>query len=64
MITPGLYAVYTYERKKHSYLEKKLGWIAERGGMALLNTHPDYMNLDEGTRQRTEVGGRITEDPG
>jgi peptidoglycan/xylan/chitin deacetylase (PgdA/CDA1 family) len=23
--------------------KKKLDWIAERGGMALLNTHPDYM---------------------
>jgi len=25
--------------------KKKLDWIAERGGMALLNTHPDYMNF-------------------
>lgn len=25
--------------------KKKLAWIAEKGGMALLNTHPDYMNL-------------------
>jgi len=25
--------------------EKKLGWIAKKGGMALLNTHPDYMNF-------------------
>jgi len=25
--------------------QKKLAWIAERGGMALLNTHPDYMNF-------------------
>lgn len=24
---------------------KKLDWIAEKGGMALLNTHPDYMNF-------------------
>jgi hypothetical protein len=23
--------------------KKKIDWIAERGGMALLNTHPDYM---------------------
>lgn len=27
---------------------QKLNWIAEQGGMALLNTHPDYMNFDEG----------------
>lgn len=25
--------------------EQKLAWIAERGGMALLNVHPDYMSL-------------------
>jgi hypothetical protein len=24
--------------------KRKLNWIAEKGGMALLNTHPDYMN--------------------
>ena len=26
--------------------KKKLDWIAEKGGMALLNTHPDYMNCN------------------
>ncbi len=26
--------------------KKKLDWIAEQGGMALINTHPDYMNFD------------------
>ena len=26
--------------------KRKLDWIAEQGGMALLNTHPDYMNLE------------------
>ena len=26
--------------------KKKLDWIAEKGGMALLITHPDYMNFD------------------
>jgi len=26
--------------------KQKLDWIAEKGGMALLNTHPDYMNFD------------------
>ena len=25
--------------------KKKLDWIAEHGGMALINTHPDYMNF-------------------
>jgi hypothetical protein len=26
--------------------KKKLDWIAEKGGMALLNSHPDYMDFD------------------
>jgi len=26
--------------------QKKLDWIVEKGGMALLNTHPDYMNFN------------------
>jgi hypothetical protein len=28
--------------------KKKLNWIVEQGGMALLITHPDYMNCDKG----------------
>lgn len=28
--------------------KKKLDWIAARGGMALLDTHPDYMHFGEG----------------
>jgi hypothetical protein len=24
----------------------KLDWIVSKGGMALINTHPDYMNFD------------------
>jgi len=26
--------------------KQKLDWIADKGGMALLNSHPDYMNFD------------------
>ncbi|CAD7766603.1 MAG: hypothetical protein DNFNHJIP_00001 [Candidatus Argoarchaeum ethanivorans] len=26
--------------------KEKLAWIAEKGGMALLNTHPDYMSFN------------------
>ena len=33
--------------------KKKLDWIAERGGMALLNTHPDYMCF-EGSKRKDE----------
>jgi len=28
--------------------KRKLDWIVEQGGMALLNTHPDYMNFGQG----------------
>ena len=27
--------------------KKKLDWIAEKGGMALFNSHPDYMNFNK-----------------
>ncbi|MBV9572932.1 MAG: glycosyltransferase [Acidobacteriales bacterium] len=33
--------------------KRKLDWVAEQGGMALLNTHPDYMCF-QGTRGRDE----------
>jgi hypothetical protein len=33
--------------------KQKLDWIIEHGGMALLNTHPDYMSFDE-TEQNPE----------
>jgi peptidoglycan/xylan/chitin deacetylase (PgdA/CDA1 family) len=28
--------------------KRKMVWIAEKGGMVLINTHPDYMNFDGG----------------
>ena len=31
------------KEKSISIWKKKLEWIVEKGGMALLNTHPDYM---------------------
>ncbi len=31
--------------KDNSVWKAKLDWIAENGGMALINTHPDYMNF-------------------
>jgi hypothetical protein len=35
------------QRKDISIWNNKLDWIAEKGGMALINTHPDYMNFSE-----------------
>lgn len=37
---------------------KKLDWIAEHGGMALLITHPDYMSPDEDRMGREEYPAR------
>lgn len=34
--------------------KKKLDWIAEKGGMALLITHPDYMCFNNGKRRLEE----------
>lgn len=34
--------------------KQKLDWIAERGGMALINTHPDYMQFEGCKRERDE----------
>ena len=33
---------------------RKLDWIAAHGGMALIDTHPDYMALDGSTPQAGE----------
>ena len=34
-----------FQEKNIQIWKRKLDWIAEQGGMALLNTHPDYMNF-------------------
>jgi glycosyltransferase involved in cell wall biosynthesis len=34
--------------------KRKLDWIAASGGMALLNTHPDYMTFDGAKKDRDE----------
>jgi predicted glycosyltransferase len=34
--------------------KRKLDWIAKRGGMALLNTHPDYMSFHDAARPANE----------
>lgn len=38
---------------------EKLDWIADKGGMALLNTHPDYMNFGSGGNGREEYSVRL-----
>ena len=36
------------QQKDIDIWKKKLDWIAEKGGMVLLNTHSDYMNFEGG----------------
>ncbi len=36
------------KERDNSIWKKKLRWIAENGGMALINTHSDYMGFDDG----------------
>jgi len=37
-----------------SLWKRKIDWLAARGGMALLDSHPDYMNLDNRPSRREE----------
>ena len=41
--------------------KKKLEWIVKKGGMALLNTHPDYMNFDDRPCRKEEYPINIYE---
>jgi hypothetical protein len=39
--------------------KRKLDWIAERGGMALVNSHPDYMHFGEGSPDFEEYSSEL-----
>jgi len=46
---PQDFTLFVLMREKNIDIWKqKLDWIADKGGMALLNTHPDYMNFKGG----------------
>ena len=45
--------------KNNETWKRKLDWIVESGGMALLNTHPDYMNFDNTACLREQYPVRI-----
>ena len=47
---PQDFTLFVLMKEKSSRIwERKLEWIAEKGGMVLLNTHPDYMNFESGS---------------
>ena len=43
-----------FREKNINVWKEKLDWIAQRGGMAMLNTHPDYMCFDSHKTERDE----------
>jgi len=46
---PQDFTLFILMREKNIDIWKeKLDWISENGGMALVNTHPDYLNFDGG----------------
>ena len=42
------------QEKSNGIWKEKLEWIRSRGGMALLNVHPDYVDFGQGTRAEDE----------
>lgn len=42
-----------------SIWKKKLEWIADKGGLALVNIHPDYVDFDGDGRHRNRYPSRI-----
>ena len=43
-----------FQEKTTELWKRKLDWIVQKGGMALMNTHPDYMNFNGGRLAREE----------
>jgi hypothetical protein len=42
--------------------KRKLDWLVTHGGMALINTHPDYMNFSQGRPRTDEYSSKHYED--
>ncbi len=49
-------------RKNIDIWKKKVDWIAERGGMVLLITHPDYMNFGDRRRMYWDYDAQLYAD--
>jgi len=47
------------QEKSIGLWKKKLDWIVRNGGMALINTHPDYMNFHGGQLGREEYPSEL-----
>ncbi len=52
---PQDHAVFIIQMEKNNDIwKRKLDWIAEKGGLALLNVHPDYVHLSNRSRRMEE----------
>ena len=57
---PQDFTLFILMRKKNIEIWKnKLDWIVKNGGMALLNTHPDYMNFGYSKIECRRISNRI-----
>jgi peptidoglycan/xylan/chitin deacetylase (PgdA/CDA1 family) len=52
----------TFQERSIDIWRRKLDWIIEKGGMALLNTHPDYMCFDDDRPAIDEYSSRLYEE--
>jgi hypothetical protein len=60
---PQDFTIFIIFREKTNQIWKtKLDWIAENNGMALFNTHPDYMNFNHRPNMPEEYSIRIYSD--
>jgi len=50
------------QEKNIDIWKRKLDWIAEKGGMALLISHPDYMNFGQGKCRMDEYPAQFFEE--
>jgi hypothetical protein len=49
------------EQRNTDIWERKLDWLVQRGGMALINTHPDYMNFNGAACKSEEYSAQYYE---
>lgn len=60
---PQDFTIFVILREKNITIWKeKLDWIAEKGGMALVNSHPDYMSFNRASRGLFEYRAKLYSD--
>lgn len=50
------------QQRDNNVWKRKLDWVAEHGGMALINTHPDYMSFKGARCERDEFPAEMYSD--